>query len=245
MNNKNRKEASSKMVISSLFILAFFLFRYLLHEAHEFSHMISGRWFAGTWGSRDFNNVQPFTQEATPSMRAQIMVALAGPIINYVGCWIGAVFIVKAKKISHRAFGIALIFACLPFARAFTALMGGGDELGVARLFIQNAFLARAATVVIVIELVAYPLYLTFKALPSKQRFLNWLGFLLLPMIAEGLVVQGILNPVLKAGVGAHGSYFGAPMLVIAVLLVFLLLFSFIATHLYSFIQLQPRPAQE
>jgi hypothetical protein len=230
----------TQLVLTWSFVLAFLVFRHLMHEAHEFAHMIAGRLSTGEWGTRDFNNVQPFSTNVAPALTAEIITALAGPLVNYLGCLIGGIVIHKSKEIRTVAMGLVLIFACLPFARIFTAIMGGGDEYGIMRLFISNAVVARTVTIATVTALFAWPLYKAYRSLPIKNRLRNYFAFLFAPMLIEGALVLGLLNRVLKSGVLAQGSYFGAPLFVLVVLGFCVLFLLFMGPRLTTVLTVQP-----
>src|SRR6476469_8170538 len=222
--------------ITPKFIIAFILLRHIFHEAHEFAHMISARIFTGVWGTRDFNNVQPFAANTEPTKTQQVITGLAGPMINYIFCFIGAAMITRAATLKQKAWGLILIFACLPFARIFTAFTGGGDELGVVKNFAIGSA-ARIIDIVCVTALFAYPLYIAFKTLPRRYRWITCISFLLLPMFFEGLVVLGLMNKMLNAGILISPVYFGAPLLVIVELGVVCITYIFFAKYTTAFLR--------
>ena len=224
---EDRTRTSYAVTLSGAFLISFVALRHIFHELHEFGHMTAARLLCGNWGTRDFNNVAPIPAGCEVTSAGAVTVALAGPVINYIGMWIGAWLIWRAKSASRAAWGFALIFACLPFARLFTALIGGGDEMGVARSLLQSPALTRAACIVLVAAVMAYPLFTAWEALGgARRRLWLFLGFLLLPMLLEGAVILGLFNYLLKQGVLNQGGFFGAPVLVIAVLLLAVAVFA-------------------
>ena len=231
----------NKTSITIPFILAFISLRHLFHELHEFAHMVAGRLFCGTWGTRDFNNVHPITATCDSSAIMGVVVGLAGPMVNYTATWIGAAIIRNAKNSADTSIGLVLIFCSLPIARLVTALFGGGDEIGVARIFITNPLVARLVVIVLIVSILFYPLLLATKTL-SRQSHGTWhfVGFLFIPMFIEGLGVLLFCNYLLSEGLLNTPSYVGAPLLVIVVLLVAFLVFFLFRKHLSTGVIKQP-----
>jgi hypothetical protein len=231
------------VALSGAFLAAFVAMRHILHELHEFGHMTAARVLCGGWGTRDFNNVASIPTGCNVTEGIDLTVALGGPMVNYVGVWVGALLIGKAKTTSQTAWGLALIFACLPFARLFTALIGGGDEMGVARAYIADPALARAACIVVVVAVLAYPLWTAWRALGgARRRLWLFLGFLILPMLLEGAVILLFFNYLLKQHVLSEVWVFGAPGLIIVVLLAAFIVFAAFARHISTL--LLPYPAR-
>jgi hypothetical protein len=210
-----------KLVLSFPFVIAFIALRHLFHELHEFSHMIVGRAICGVWGTRDFNNVHPMSKAWYEAGFNHTLVGLEGPMINYITIWLGAILIRTSKSSSRLSWGLVLIFANLPFARLFTALVGGGDEMGVARNWISNPMLARVTTISVILSILIYPLYTAFKALyVKKNKGWYFAGFLILPMLLEGMVVLLFFNYLLKMNIWSEQTIMGSPLLVWIVLVV-------------------------
>jgi hypothetical protein len=227
-----------KLVLSFPFVIAFIALRHLFHELHEFSHMIVGRAICGVWGTRDFNNVHPMTKEWYEAGFTNTLVGLEGPMINYIAIWLGAILIRTTKSSSRISWGLVLIFASLPFARIFTALVGGGDEMGVAKNWISNPMLARVTTIVVILSILIYPLYTAFKALyVKKNRGWYFAGFLILPMLMEGVVVLLFFNYLLKMEILNQPEIMGSPVLVWTVLLVACIVFLFFARYVKTLVQ--------
>jgi hypothetical protein len=178
------------------------------------------------WGARDFNNVQPIAASCVPTATTNATVALAGPLVNYVAIWIGALLLRRARTVGQAAWGFVLIFASLPFARLFTALVGGGDEMWVARSVIADPTWARLACIVVIVAILAWPLAVAWRAIAdAKLRAVYFAGFLLLPMLIEGAVVLFFFNTLLRRGLLAEIWVMGTPALVLVVLALATLLF--------------------
>lgn len=219
---------SFELVLSFPFVVAFITLRHLFHELHEFSHMIAGRVICGVWGTRDFNNVHPMSGVGAEAGFTNTLVGLEGPMVNYIAIWLGAILIRTAKSSARVSWGLVLIFASLPFARIFTALLGGGDEMGVARTWIANPMVARITVITVILAVLIYPLCTAFKAMyVKKNKAWYFVGFLILPMLLEGMVVLLFFNYLLKMGILNKGWWMGSPILVWIALLVAFIVFLF------------------
>jgi hypothetical protein len=220
-----------RLNLDAAFLVAFLAIRYCFHELHEMMHMVLGRLLCGVWGTRDFNNVHPVSEAC--AARISPLVGLEGPMFNYLTIWLGAILILTARENHKRlSWGIVLVFASLPFARLFTALMGGGDELGVANRLIHDPTAARIADVLFVTLILFYPLRLACQRLTIRYQLPVFLGFLLLPMVLEALVVQGLFNGLLHLGVGDQTLVMGMPALVCVLFLLDLLLLGWVWSKL-------------
>ncbi|MFA6275824.1 MAG: hypothetical protein WC622_03695 [Pedobacter sp.] len=228
-------EQKLTLKISLPFIIAFIALRHLIHELHETSHMLLGRLWCGEWGTRDFNNVQPISKTCINA--GTIPNILEGPMVNYILIWVGALLIKYGSNPSNKSWGISLIFASLPLARVITALFGGGDEMGTAQTFIQNAYLARLVVLALMFIVLAYPLTIAFKSLCSRHRIIYFMSFLILPMLLEGFVVLLFFNHLLKIGIMDTIWFMGMPKLVVVVLIVDIIILLVFANRIKTLIR--------
>lgn len=234
---KNYIAEESRVQLTFPIVIAFLSLRHIFHEIHEFAHMIVGRLICGYWGSRDFNRVQPISEGCENNEHLYVLAAIAGPLFNYFMIGTGTWILIKYFQNPRRvAMGIILIFASLPFARFFTVLIGGGDELGIIRSFIEEPLASRIVGITAVTLLLAYPLFKVFCALPQNRRHHYFWGLLLFPMILEGAVVLGFFNFLLANGFLSQPGIFGAPVLVIIVFIFSLVTFLFYRKSLPGFI---------
>jgi hypothetical protein len=191
--------------------VAFVALELLLHDAHELVHIWTGRLMCGGWGTRDFN-----AWTLSPGCETWVPTAV-GPIFSYLIIWAGVALLGSAAW-RTRAAGLALVFGPKPFARLFTALMGGGDEMVVARALTGVTTRTPAvwlATVLIVAALTVPPMLLGWRALAGTPARGRWfIGLLLGPMLFELLVLLGLFNRLLAAGVLATPVVAGTPLLV-------------------------------
>lgn len=180
----------------------FAAFSFLLlavHEAHELAHAVTARALCGAWPVRDFNSWTAPCDSWVPTA--------AGPLFSYALMFAGAVLL------RNRAAGAALILAANPFARIFTAMMGGGDEMVVAqRLFSSERTLGlRLAVLTFVVIVCGAALVAAFRAMRSAW----WFSFAMVwPMVLTGLALFVVGNRLLHAGVFSDVGPGGAPLLV-------------------------------
>jgi len=234
----------SVLRISPPFLVAFLSLRHIFHELHEFGHMATGRLLCGAWGSRDFNNVSPIVAQCIETDTIGLLTGMAGPSFNYCMIWIGTILIRKTKTAAGLAWGLTLIFASLPFARLFTVVIGGGDEMGIARTYIADPIVARGTAIVAVAAIIAYPLYTALRVFSgAKHGALYFLGFLVLPMLLEGAIVLFFFNYLLKLGIGDQLWFMGSPILVSMVLLFASIVFTFSARNIVLLMETKPDTA--
>ena len=191
-------------------LIAFSLLILAVHELHELVHVITGRLRCGAWASRDFN-AWWFTTEC-----ASVMPTLAGPLFSYLVMLAGVAMIRK-----RRWPGLALLFAANPFARLFTAVMGGGDEMVVGRHVagvVEKTLAVRAAVMLAVAAICIPVIVVAWRALAGLRRRALWLAALLIwPMVLTGILLFVIGNRLLRAGVLTEPAIAGAPLLVVLV----------------------------
>jgi hypothetical protein len=197
--------------------VAFSLLILTIHEAHELAHVLTGKAVCGMWAARDFNSWW-FTGECN-----SVLPTTAGPIFSYVVMFVGAALAFRAKPV-YRWAGVALLFSANPFARIFTSVMGGGDEMVVGRRIADVA--NRTTTLhilvaVIVATICGAAILMGWRAMEGlKHRALWFVGVLFWPMILTGTLLFVIGNRLLRAGFLAQPTIAGAPLLVALVTVV-------------------------
>ena len=164
---------------------AFAALLFVMHEFHEIAHTAVGRLICGCWGERNFN-----TWGLCCENEYTILASIAGPLFTYLIMYSGYYLLSSRydNLPSKKSVGFALVFANMPAARIFTALMGGGDEL---------------------LELVR-----AYKTLSASQRLWGFTGFLLLPFIFDILVVIIGMNKLYEQGVLDQTGIIGSPLIV-------------------------------
>jgi hypothetical protein len=197
-------------------IPAFLALMFVMGETHEIVHTAVGRLLCGCWGPRDFN-VWGLCEGCSEEVSLSILATIVGPIFTFGVIWWGFALMRSGSSAESTSLGFALVFGNLPFARIFTAGMGGGDEV----YSLQHIFADGADSIplwilgiAIVVALSAPPLYRGFRVLSSKGRWTPFLGFLLLPFVIYLLVVLGGMNTLLDQGLLDQDGLIGSPVLV-------------------------------
>jgi len=209
--------------------LAYSFLLLAVHEVHELAHAVAGRVLCGAWPVRDFNAWR-FAGGCT-----SWLPSAAGPVFSYALMLVGAIL---AARAASRWVGIALIFAANPFARIFTAVMGGGDEMVVAQR-IADSSTRTPALRVIVIAVVALlagtAIAAGWRAMSGLKRRGLWFAVVLLwPMVLTGVGLFVIGNGLLRANVLDSPSVTGAPLLVVIVSAASIVLAAITAPSLFA-----------
>ena len=199
------------------YLLAFFALTLLLGEAHEQAHITTGRIVCGGYGPRDFNAWRTSAECVRPHLA--LLATTTGPLFSYAVMWLGAWLLARGGSAARRAVGFSLVFGALPFARVFTALMGGGDE-GVVLRRLLGGELSRESirwvTVALVLACCAPPVVIAYRNMRNRFRALYVAGFCVLPLLILGVYVFMFLNGLLARGVWATPPIAGTPPLVVA-----------------------------
>ena len=117
------------------FGISFLALIFMMHEAHEIAHTTLGRIICGDWGERDFN-VWGLAEGCNQGDLVSMLPTYFGPFFTFIMIWIGAFFLKPENSVQKKSFGFALIFANMPLARIFTAIIGGGDEVYATNLLL-------------------------------------------------------------------------------------------------------------
>ena len=227
MENKLRMRLNLNWKITVAFILLMFL----LHETHEIVHTTIGRAICGCWGFRDFN-VWNLCEGCIEQKPYAIIATFAGPIYTFALVWLGYWWLTKSTSQTKKSFGLALIFGNMPFARILGALLGGGDEVFGLKNILLNPSLAWALGLVFVLLCSIPPLVVAFRTIGNKNRWWWFLGFLILPFVIDLIVVVGILNTVMNAGVLSQTWILGSPFLVTVWTLLVAIMFLLFKKHI-------------
>ena len=202
-----------KLRITLKYVLAFLSLVFVMHEAHELAHTITGRLICGCWGQRDFNSWG--VCEGCPEQQSlAILSTFAGPLFTFTMIWAGANLIGKDRTDRQKALGFSLIFANLPFARILTASLGSGDEIWGLNNLLNNKPLAWASGFLLIFVLTLFPLWKAFQLIENKRKVAWFLLFLILPIIVDLLVVLGFMNALLAKGILSEYWILGSPKLV-------------------------------
>lgn len=188
------------------YLLGFTALLLLAHELHELAHTAAGRAICGAWGPRDFNS-----WSLAPGCTA-LLPTLVGPLFTYLLIWCSGLPALRR----HRGWGLALVLAPNPFARLFTAALGGGDEGVLVRAWTEwdRGLLATTITLALVACLTLYPLWRAWRMVPAPGRAGRFVLLLVWPMVVTGILLFLVGNRLLTLGVGTAPVFAGAPLLI-------------------------------
>jgi len=215
-----------RLQITARYIIAFFALNMIMGELHEQAHINTGFLVCGCYGSRDFNVWATCEQCANPALA--FLSTLAGPLFSCMLMWLGAGWFSRSTHEAKRMAGFALLFANLPFARIFTAVMGGGDEKVVIQALIgdhYNLAVSKILAAIVVTLICLPPMIMLAKKLTNKNRIWIIAGFAIIPLIYGMLYSHIFLNWLLKKGVLSNTHFLGTPDIIIVHFLCMLILF--------------------
>lgn len=210
------------------YLLAFFALTIVCGELHEQIHIQTGRLICGGYGERDFNAWRTAADCAAPAWA--FLATLVGPLWSYAVMWTGAFLLIRAKSVAYKTIGFSLVFAPLPFARIFTAMIGGGDEKVVLRVFFGDELGLPGVKILsaIVVTLICLPpILVAWRSIKNRFAAFYIIGFMVLPLVVLSLYVLTFLNSLLASGFLSSAPVLGTPLLILvhfslmAILLVF------------------------
>lgn len=211
------------------YLVAFIALNMIMGELHEQAHIQMGYAICGCYGERDFNVWEICANCAHASL--SYLATSTGPLFSYLVYWYCALVLLKSNKAGTQKTGMAVLFATVPFARIFTACLGGGDEKTVLLNLLGDHFSVPVIKVIAAVLVMAFclpPLFMAIKKFPKKNRWWCIIGFNVAPLFFGILWQRIFLNPLLNLPIW-NGLYIaGAPVFVIlhfAAMLLLLLLF--------------------
>ena len=202
-----------KIRITWQYFLAFFALNGVISELHEQAHITTGRLVTGCYGPRDFNNWSSCAEGAQGLPWA---APLAGPLFSYLVVWFGVWLLYRATSVAQKSLAFSLIFAPLPFARIFTAAMGGGDE----KILLTRIFdglpesVARWYALALTLLICAPPIVIACRVLTNRTRMWYVAGFCVVPLLVIWCYKLRFLNGLLHQGLFAEPSILGTPLFV-------------------------------
>ena len=226
-----------KIKLTVLYVLSFFSLVFLVHELHDWAHVLVARALCGCWGTRAFDAWTPCLY-CRASSRELVLSWVAGPLVNYIFIWTGWLFMDPQLELDRRCLGFSLVFAALPFPRLLGALAGGGDETTSLRLFFQhtdgsNAHQVTLAGLLLVGVLTLPALQRAFLSLPGGWlKGLVFPAFLLLPGLLDRWLVGHELNKLIVKDMLVEDRLPGTSLVVVAWLFLLLLLCLFTSRSL-------------
>lgn len=171
--------------VSPFYILAFLLLLFLVHEIHDWMHVLAVRGTCHCWPVRLFGSWEIC---GSPSAGQHAIIDVAGPLINvllYVAAWN---LLDPENSADEYSLGVALLFAPLPWNDLIAAFSGGGEITDCIRWMQKhgpqsNRSFAGGLGLVIQLALILPPLVRAFRRLPGyKGRLIAFPLFLLLPV---------------------------------------------------------------
>ncbi len=204
-----------KFVITWPAVLGFLALSFAFAEMHELVHTNAGYLFGGCYGERDFK-VWGLC-EASKAHPLSYIATLAGPAFTFIAMWAGYLMMRRAADLPGRAFGMAILFASMPFGRILTVLLQSGDEYLVMRQLFgdgDNHKFLWLLTTTIILAICTVPLLGAFRALPARRRWLAFLALFIGPTVLFIPIVIIGLNSLLLGGMLAGPGLLGAPMMI-------------------------------
>jgi len=182
------------------FCLAFMAFVFVFGQLHEMAHLTVAYLVCGCPGKQVDFNLWTFGADCVNNPNTYI-ATMTGPVFSYLLMWAGY-FLLRSTNSRWRNTGLVLVMGNLPFARIFTAAMGGGDETTVLKQLIHNQplLVIKAIGFVLVFMLAFPPLFMVFKRLLNRYKVWHLVGLCLMPMIIMMLYEFKLLGKVLQAG---------------------------------------------
>lgn len=214
--------------ITARYIIAFIALNFIMGELHEQAHINTGFFICGCYGPRDFNFWSTCQQCLNPAWAW--WATLTGPLFSCCMMWLGAIWFSTSKNNNKRMLGFSLLFANLPFARIFTALVGGGDEKVVIQALLgdnSNSLSSKLIAAALVTAICLPPIIMTGRRIINKNRWIIVTGFAVLPLVYGMLYQRLFLNSLLKNNILSEVHFLGTPDLIV-IHFVFLLLALFI-----------------
>jgi hypothetical protein len=219
-----------KLKPTPLYLLSFFSLVFLLHELHDWLHVIITGSLCHCWGSRVFDDWVACSS-CPPAGHPQVLGLLFGALLIYVAIWTGWVLMYPGNSLRRKSLGFSLLFAALPFMRIWHACLRDGDETTALRAFFQHPrgsghYLMLVAGMLIVLLLTLPPLVRAFMLLPGwTLKLLVFPAFLLLPGVIDHFVVHDQMNKLLNGGFLQQGIMRGVPLLVMAWLVLLMVVY--------------------
>ncbi len=227
-----------RLTITWQYVIAFIALNMVMGELHEQVHIVTGYFICGCYGPRDISSWSTCENCAAPAWA--LLATATGPLFSYLMMWWGACWFLGSSNRSRQGFGFALLFANLPFARIFTAFMGGGDEKLVIQQLMgdQTSLLVTRAMASLFVTLICLPpIIMVARKLTQRRRLLIVAGLLILPLVWGIIYQRMFINGLLEKGIGDEVVILGTPNLILLHFVgMFILFFIFRKSLLLSFV---------
>lgn len=218
------------MQVTIRYSIAFLLLCLLVQEAHEIAHMTANKLLNGCGGVRYFLYWQLCD---TGDKYSVVLTAFAGPLINFLFMWCGYKLLAKNTTVKEKSYGFTFIMATLPLQRLQAFVFRGSDEIIAVKKLMPPAEPFKGAAVLaglmLILVLMAPPLYRAFKYLEGKNKWFTILAFLFIPFFV-GLIFQHLgANESIRAFLLSSPGVSQQPSWLALLDIVLLLLFIFVA----------------
>ena len=229
-----------KIKLSLQYFIAFFTLVFLVHEIHDWAHVLVARAFCGCWGTRAFDSWTPCVS-CLHGGRGVIPATIAGPAVNYIIIWWGLALMFPEEPPQRQSLGFSLIMAALPLPRILGACSGGGDETSTMRQLFQhpggsNPYIVAAAGLLIVLLLNIPALVRIFFLMPKWWgKLLVLPAFLVIPPMVDHWLVSVELNKLLAEGMFSRLIMRGVPQAIVFWLFFLIVIFLLTCRSLVSF----------
>lgn len=217
-------------------VVALLAMSFLMQETHELAHTSVGRLICGCWGKRDFN-VWRLCGDCAGEPPLTLLATFAGPAYSFSIIWLGYYLLTRTSA-REKSVGLALVVSSMPFSRVLTPIFGGGDEIyGLTKLGVDHS-VAWASSLALVLALAVPPVVKIYALIENRRRPLWILGLILVPFLAVGAMVFGLLQGlVLRKGLLDEDWIMGSPVIVTIWLLVSTLLLVIYGKHIATLLR--------
>jgi hypothetical protein len=198
--------------LSPLYLLSFLILVFLVHEVHDWAHVLMARAVCSCWGMRVFDGFQ-FCPDCFPSAGERALTTIAGPVINFILLWIGWSLLNEDNQLDEQSLGITIVLACLPLNILLAATAGGGDLTNAirwleSRAAQNNPHFVSLLGLLIAVVLTVPPLVRAFLRLPGYQgKFILFPILLLVPGWLDHWVTIGLNRWLIKPGTDQATAY--------------------------------------
>jgi hypothetical protein len=196
--------------VHPVYVLCFLMLVFLVHEIHDWSHVLVVRAACHCWPLRIFDHWEIC---GTPSAGQHALIAIAGPLINVVLFLTGYSLLNPENTTEEISLGVALVFAALPLNYLIAAFSGGGDITDCVRWMqrhgpMSNRHFATGLGLVIVLAIVLPGLIRAFRRLPGYiGKFIAFPLFFLLPGWLDKLWNRQLNNWFIHPDTGQWHAY--------------------------------------
>ncbi len=198
--------------LTPLYLLSFMILVLLVHEIHDWTHVLVARIGCSCWGMRVFDGWD-FCPDCFPSAGQRAIVTVVGPVINFILLWIGWSLLNEDNQVGEQSLGCTLVLATLPLNILLAATAGGGD-LTTAFRWLEpddaqnNPHIVSILGLLITVALTVPPLIRTFLRLPGYLgKFVAFPILLWVPGKLDHWVGVGLNRWLIKPGTDQAHAY--------------------------------------